>query len=32
MGTLLGLTQIVLRATDGHIVTMLDEILDAFLE
>ena len=32
MGPLLSLTQIVLGATDGHIMTMLHEILDALLQ
>ena len=32
VGTLLRLLQVVLRATDGHVVTMLHEIFHAFLQ
>ena len=32
VGTLLCLAQIVLGATDGYVVTMLNEVLDTLLE
>ena len=32
VGTLLGLLQVVACATDGDLMAMLDEVLDAFLQ